>query len=155
VPSATDLALLFQMNPATASKGVNVLVELGALYKKRGIGMFVASGARELLRSRRREEFRRQYIEPLLVEATVLEIGRVELHQLLDATHVAASQIHAPRHPGKFLPTNAIPTLPTRRRPDRRHRHPIPDPPVRSLRGARRGEPDRPGGVDLRTAGQE
>ena len=84
VPSATDFAVFHQMNPATASKGVNLLVELGALYKKRGIGMFVATGARELLRSRRREEFRQQYMEPLLREARVLGIGDAELHHMID-----------------------------------------------------------------------
>ena len=84
VPSATDFAVFHQMNPATASKGVNLLVELGALYKKRGIGMFVADGARDLLRSRRREEFRKQYIEPLLREARVLGIDDTELHHMID-----------------------------------------------------------------------
>jgi len=84
VPSATDFAVFFQMNPATASKGVNLLVESGALYKRRGIGMFVATGARELLRTRRREEFRKQYMEPLLREARVLEIENAELHQMID-----------------------------------------------------------------------
>jgi GntR family transcriptional regulator len=84
VPSATDFALFHQINPATASKGVNALVDSGVLYKKRGIGMFVASGARELLRTRRREEFRRQYIEPLLREAVFLEITPIELHAMID-----------------------------------------------------------------------
>lgn len=83
VPSATDFAVFYQMNPATASKGVNVLVDLGVLYKKRGIGMFVADGARELLHTRRREEFRKQYVAPLLREAGVLGIGASELHQLI------------------------------------------------------------------------
>lgn len=86
VPSATDFALFYTMNPATASKGVNVLVELGVLYKKRGIGMFVAPGAKELLRTRRREEFRKQYLEPLVQEARVLEISAEELHTMIDQT---------------------------------------------------------------------
>jgi GntR family transcriptional regulator len=86
VPSATDFAVFYQMNPATASKGVNVLVDLGALYKKRGIGMFVATGARELLLTRRREEFRKQYMEPLLQEARVLNIDTGELHLMIDHT---------------------------------------------------------------------
>jgi len=76
--------VFFQINPATASKGVNVLVDLGALYKKRGIGMFVATGARELLRRRRRDVFRSQYVEPLRREAGVLGIGIAELHQMID-----------------------------------------------------------------------
>jgi GntR family transcriptional regulator len=84
VPSATDFSVFYQMNPATASKGVNVLVDLGVLYKKRGIGMFVATGARELLLSRRRATFRDQYLTPLLREAGVLRISAAELHQMID-----------------------------------------------------------------------
>lgn len=85
VPSATDFAVFFQMNPATASKGVNVLVDLGALYKKRGIGMFVATGARELLLTRRREEFRKDYVEPLVREAAVLGLDTDTIHQMIDS----------------------------------------------------------------------
>jgi GntR family transcriptional regulator len=84
VPSATDFALFFQMNPATASKGVNLLVELGVLYKKRGIGMFVATGARDILRAQRRKEFRTLYLQPLLREAVVLDITVSELHSMID-----------------------------------------------------------------------
>ena len=84
VPSATDFAVFYQMNPATASKGVNLLVELGALYKKRGIGMFVATGARDLLRAQRREQFRKQYVRPLLDEAGVLGVAIAELHSMID-----------------------------------------------------------------------
>jgi GntR family transcriptional regulator len=86
VPSATDFAVFLQMNPATASKGVNVLVDLGVLYKKRGVGMFVAAGAREVLRARRREGFRKEYVSPLVHEARVLEIDAAELHRMLDET---------------------------------------------------------------------
>ena len=45
VPSTNELARLYAINPATAAKGVNLLVDEGFLYKKRGIGMFVATGA--------------------------------------------------------------------------------------------------------------
>lgn len=84
VPSATDFALFHQMNPATASKGVNMLVDLGVLYKKRGIGMFVATGARKILLTQRREEFRKQFLQPLLQEAAVLDITPAELHSMID-----------------------------------------------------------------------
>jgi GntR family transcriptional regulator len=86
VPSATDFAVFYKMNPATASKGVNTLVELAVLYKKRGIGMFVSLGARDILLNRRREEFRQQFLEPLLKEARVLQIHPTELHQMIDDT---------------------------------------------------------------------
>ena len=47
VPSTNELAKLYTINPATAAKGVNLLVDGGILYKRRGIGMFVAKGARD------------------------------------------------------------------------------------------------------------
>ena len=84
IPSATEFSLFHRMNPATASKGVNMLVELGVLYKERGIGMFVAPGAREILRELRREEFLQQYLKPLLREAVVLDMTMSEVHSMID-----------------------------------------------------------------------
>jgi GntR family transcriptional regulator len=89
VPSTNEYAVFFRINPATAGKGVNLLVEQGVLYKKRGVGMFVAPGAVDLLRSKRRAEFRDQYITPLLREARMLGIGPAELTDMItqeDAT---------------------------------------------------------------------
>ena len=57
VPSITEYAATYKINPATALKGINLLVNAGLLYKKRGIGMFVAEGARENLRRQRFERF--------------------------------------------------------------------------------------------------
>ena len=84
IPSATEYAVFHQMNPATVSRGVNVLVEQGVLYKKRGVGMFVSTGARELLLSRRRAEFRKHYLEPLVYEAKILGIRTTELAEMID-----------------------------------------------------------------------
>ena len=58
VPSITEYAATYKINPATALKGINQLVNAGLLYKKRGIGMFVAEGAQENLRKQRSEAFR-------------------------------------------------------------------------------------------------
>src|SRR6187551_2402677 len=57
VPSINELAAFYRINPATALKGVTMLVDSGVLYKRRGIGMFVATGAREQLLSSRRDAF--------------------------------------------------------------------------------------------------
>lgn len=84
VPSAQEYSVFYQMNPATAGKALNVLVEQGVLYKKRGIGMFVAEGATGLLRTRRQAEFRERYIEPLKQEARMLGIEIAELKQLIE-----------------------------------------------------------------------
>ena len=69
VPSTNELAKLYTINPATAAKGINLLVEAGILYKKRGIGMFVQSGATEMIRARRKEEFYRVQLQELLFQA--------------------------------------------------------------------------------------
>src|SRR6204780_2448712 len=47
VQSMNELAAFYRINPATAAKGLNLLADDGLLEKRRGIGMFVASGARE------------------------------------------------------------------------------------------------------------
>lgn len=83
VPSASDYALFYRMNPATAGKGVNVLVEQGILFKKRGVGMFVSTGAQDLLRSRRRAEFTARYLDPLVDEAQLLGIDPGELASMI------------------------------------------------------------------------
>jgi DNA-binding transcriptional regulator YhcF (GntR family) len=79
VPSTNELARLYTINPATAAKGVNLLVDEGILYKKRGIGMFVAAGAVEKIRSRRKQAFFNVRLEELLEEAASLGITREEL----------------------------------------------------------------------------
>lgn len=84
VPSTNELAAFHRINPATAGKGINKLVDDGTLYKKRGIGMFVSAGARDRLRSRRREEFAHQYVQPLLAEARKLGIDAEELKKMID-----------------------------------------------------------------------
>ncbi len=86
VPSTNELAAFLRINPATAGKGVNLLVDGGVLYKKRGIGMFVATGARDRLVAERRERFRDQYVAPLLAEAGKLGISPEQLTRMIQET---------------------------------------------------------------------
>ena len=74
VPSTNQFASFYQINPATAGKGVNLLVDQGVLYKKRGLGMYVAPGARAKLLEKHREQFFEQYVVPMLQEAGKLGI---------------------------------------------------------------------------------
>lgn len=83
VPSTNELAAFLRINPATAGKGLNLLVDSGVLVKRRGVGMFVAPGAVELLRRRRREAFTQTYLVPLLREAAQLDIAPHELAQMI------------------------------------------------------------------------
>lgn len=98
VPSMNELAVFYTINPITASKGVNVLVEQGVLYKKRGVGMFVAPGARELLRSRRRAEFREKYAVPFAREARLLGFTADEL------THLIKEEVRSWPTPSSSVP---------------------------------------------------
>jgi DNA-binding transcriptional regulator YhcF (GntR family) len=83
VPSTNELAAFYRINPATAAKGINVLADDGLVHKRRGIGMFVAAGARQRLLARRRAEFTQRYVDPLLSEAARLGIDTDELLALV------------------------------------------------------------------------
>lgn len=78
-PSTNQLVHFYKINHATVSKGINQLVEEEILYKKRGIGMFVAEGAREKLLKKRRQSFIEDYIVTLVQEANKLEITNEEI----------------------------------------------------------------------------
>lgn len=84
VPSITEYSVNYKINPATALKGINLLVDAGLLYKKRGVGMFVATGAREKLRQERRERFYQDYVAKLVREGRNLGLTRDELIQLIE-----------------------------------------------------------------------
>lgn len=87
VPSTNELAKLYAINPATATaaKGVNILVDEGILYKKRGIGMFVAEGAKENILNRRRNEFFDHYVKKLLEEAASIGLDKNEVIKLIQS----------------------------------------------------------------------
>lgn len=82
-PSTNELAAFYRINPATAAKGVTMLTDKGVLYKRRGIGMFVAAGAKDILLGERRAAFAERYIDPLLAEARTLGLDASDLAALL------------------------------------------------------------------------
>ncbi len=90
IPSTNEFATFLRVNPATALKGVNRLVDAGIVEKRRGIGMFVTAGARARLVERRREEFTADYLRPLITEAGKLGIGIDELAAMLRAERIQA-----------------------------------------------------------------
>ncbi len=83
VPSTNELAAYYRINPATAAKGISMLTDDGLLDKRRGIGMFVASGARARLLGERRGRFAQRYVQPLVAEADRLGIDADELVALI------------------------------------------------------------------------
>ena len=74
VMSTTQYASFYRINPATAAKGFQELVDEEILVKRRGIGMFVAPGARERLRAGRRDRFVDEVVEPMIAEARAIGV---------------------------------------------------------------------------------
>jgi DNA-binding transcriptional regulator YhcF (GntR family) len=83
VPSTNQFAAFYQINPATVMKGVNLLVDQGILYKKRGIGMFVAEGVRQRIVEKRKEQFYEQYVVAMVKEAERLGISAEQLSDMI------------------------------------------------------------------------
>lgn len=81
--SQYQLADMFNINPATAAKGLSILTEEGILYKKRGLGMFVSQDARAGILSKRRNETLKRLVFELVVEAQRLDVQENELMDMI------------------------------------------------------------------------
>ena len=84
IPSITEFSVNYKINPATALKGVTMLVEEGILYKKRGLGMFVAAGAVEKLKNKRKEQFFDNYVSNLVAEAKRLKLSKEDIISMME-----------------------------------------------------------------------
>ncbi|WP_100013308.1 GntR family transcriptional regulator [Lentibacillus sediminis] len=84
VPSTNEFAAFYKINPATAAKGINELVNEAILVKRRGVGMFVTEDAKEILIEKRRKTFYENYMLPLKNEARKLRIGEKELLEMVE-----------------------------------------------------------------------
>lgn len=84
VPSTTELSKFYKINPATAAKGINLLVDKDILYKKRGIGMFVQVGAKERIMDARKKSFKETYVKKIISEAKLIGISKNDLKKLID-----------------------------------------------------------------------
>jgi len=84
IPSTTDISSSDKMNPATALKGINLLVEENIIYKKRGLGMFVSTGAVERIAEKRKKLFFENYVKTLISEAYKLKLTRGEIITMIE-----------------------------------------------------------------------
>jgi DNA-binding transcriptional regulator YhcF (GntR family) len=84
IPSTTEISVNYRINPATALKGINLLVDSGIVYKKRGVGMFVSEGAVEVIREKRKEEFFDRYIVRLAEEARKLSLTKKDVDDMIE-----------------------------------------------------------------------
>lgn len=87
VYSQYQLAEIFNINPATAGKGLTLLLEKEIVYKRRGLGMFVSEDGRDKLLSERTSAILEKQIMNLLEEAKRLQIDYEQLLALLDKAY--------------------------------------------------------------------
>ena len=57
LPSVRSIAADLSVNPLTVTRAYEALVDLGVVESRRGMGMFVATGARDKLLTHERETF--------------------------------------------------------------------------------------------------
>ncbi len=84
IPSTNELSALLNINPHTILKGMNLLVDDGVIYKKRGLGMFVKEGAVEKVREKRQGQFYHQFIETMIEEANKLHMTKEDIISLVE-----------------------------------------------------------------------
>ncbi|UQZ36825.1 GntR family transcriptional regulator [Paenibacillus sp. PK3_47] len=68
-PSENELSQFYNINRATARKGLQILADQDILFKQRGIGMFVKEGAKQQVLQEKQQHYRQDYIRPMLEEA--------------------------------------------------------------------------------------
>jgi DNA-binding transcriptional regulator YhcF (GntR family) len=81
--SQYQISTQYSINPATAAKGINLLVAEGILYKKRGLGMFVSKGANQMIIEKRKVVFLNETIKSVMQEAKKLGISKDTLKQMI------------------------------------------------------------------------
>jgi len=79
LPSVRQIASEQRINPITVSKALQLLVDDELVEKKRGLGMYVVTGAQDKLRRQEREKFLRQEWPEIV--ARIERLG-LEIHEL-------------------------------------------------------------------------
>ncbi|SDN72242.1 GntR family transcriptional regulator [Bacillus sp. OK048] len=85
IPSNSQLVSHYNINPVTVLKGINLLVDEGIIFKKRGLGMFVSLDAPEKLKRRFSQAFFQEQVEPLTALAKPLGFTLREIHEMIDS----------------------------------------------------------------------
>ncbi len=83
VYSQYQLADMYNINPATAAKGLNLLADENTLYKKRGLGMFVSQHAKELILTKRKNQTLKGLVKEMVLEAKRLHVDQAELMDMI------------------------------------------------------------------------
>jgi DNA-binding transcriptional regulator YhcF (GntR family) len=85
--SQYQLSDMFNINPATAAKGLNILADELILYKKRGLGMFVSTNAKDMILNKRKNRTLKRLVREIVMEAERLSVSEDELLQMIKAAN--------------------------------------------------------------------
>jgi len=83
LPSVRNVAAEYRVNPLTVLKGYQQLVDEGLVESKRGLGMFINAGARDLLLQSERQKFLAE--EWPRISSTIQRLGLTP-EELLDGS---------------------------------------------------------------------
>ena len=79
IPSVREYAVLLEVNANTAVKAYDLLGTEGVIYNKRGLGYFVAQGAKKQIKKGRKKEFMKKRLPELARQMTLLDISMEEV----------------------------------------------------------------------------
>ena len=92
VPSVRQVAADYQINHLTVGKAYQELVEIGLLEKRRGLGMFVTSGARSSLTKNEQQKFIDEELPAFIERVQLLGMGMNEVVNILLDTGASADE---------------------------------------------------------------
>ncbi|QCJ40948.1 GntR family transcriptional regulator [Bacillus sp. S3] len=90
--SQYQLAEIFNINPATAAKGLNILADEQILYKKRGLGMFITSNAKDTILKKRKNQTLKRLVRDIVAEAGRLQVSKEELIEMIKAADTGEAE---------------------------------------------------------------
>lgn len=85
IPSIREMAMQMQVNPNTVSKSFTLLQEREIIYNRRGIGYFVAPGAKKGALKMKKDEFVAEILPELFGSMSVIGITPGELAALFES----------------------------------------------------------------------
>ncbi len=90
--SQYQLAEIFNINPATAAKGLNILADEQILMKKRGLGMFVTGNAKEMILNKRKNQTLKRLVQEIVLEAGRLQVSKEELIDMIKTADIGGTE---------------------------------------------------------------
>ena len=82
IPSVREYAAIVEVNANTVMRSYDYLQSQSVIYNKRGIGYFVATGAKELILSLRKDIFLREEVEYFFRQIKTLDIPMEEITEM-------------------------------------------------------------------------